>query len=177
MQRLRIFLGLTLSFLVAGCAKIDTPEPVVKESSDAANPFMIESELPYSGYRKDRKDILDTGIELYELRADAASHDLSDTPPVEAQWLALHAKLIIVDREHDALVSLLHRDGCGNCFRGLQVLDQFFDVGWKSDSKDGSLANLALHRNPAAHHLAELLADREPKAGAAVVACCRAVGL
>jgi putative cardiolipin synthase len=59
----------------------------------------IESELPYSGYRKDRRDILDTGIELYELRADAASHDLSDTPPVEAQWLALHAKLLIVDRE------------------------------------------------------------------------------
>jgi peptidyl-dipeptidase Dcp len=47
MQRSRVFLGLTLSFLVASCAKIDTPEPIVNESSDAANPFMIESELPY----------------------------------------------------------------------------------------------------------------------------------
>ena len=47
MQRSRIFLGLTLSFLVAGCAKNDTPEPVVNEFPDAANPLMIESELLY----------------------------------------------------------------------------------------------------------------------------------
>lgn len=47
MQRSRVFLGLTLSFLVASCAKTNTPEPIVNESSDAANPFMIESELPY----------------------------------------------------------------------------------------------------------------------------------
>jgi putative cardiolipin synthase len=57
-----------------------------------------DREITYSGYRKDRRDILETGLELYELREDAASHTISDTAPVEASRLSLHSKLIVVDR-------------------------------------------------------------------------------
>src|SRR5262249_36531833 len=39
---------------------------------------------------------------------------------------------------------------------------------WQTDREGRSATRLALHRNIAAHHLAEPLADREPEAGAAV---------
>jgi putative cardiolipin synthase len=56
------------------------------------------NELAYSGYRKDRRVMLESGLSLYEFRAEAVGRGISDTPPVTAQWLLLHTKLVIVDR-------------------------------------------------------------------------------
>ena len=51
------------------------------------------------GYKKWRKPILEAGVELYELRHDAAVKARQDTPPVESEFLGLHAKTFVVDRK------------------------------------------------------------------------------
>jgi len=53
-----------------------------------------------SHYKKWRKPILETGAELYETRHDAAiQSSVSDTPPVHAKFMGLHAKAMVVDGE------------------------------------------------------------------------------
>jgi putative cardiolipin synthase len=42
---------------------------------------------------------MEAGVELYELRADASVKSLQDTPPVESEFLGLHSKTFVVDRE------------------------------------------------------------------------------
>ena len=51
------------------------------------------------GYKKWRKPVLEAGVELYELRHDAAVKARQDTPPVESEFLGLHAKTFVVDRK------------------------------------------------------------------------------
>ena len=51
-----------------------------------------------SHYGPMRKLIIETGIELYELRSDAAIKDQVDTPPVVSGSVGLHAKASVVDR-------------------------------------------------------------------------------
>jgi len=51
-----------------------------------------------SHYGPWRKAILDTGIELYELRPDAAIKAQTDTPPVVSGFIGLHSKASVVDR-------------------------------------------------------------------------------
>ena len=51
-----------------------------------------------SHYGPMRKRILETGIELYELRWDAAIKNQVDTPPVVSESVGLHAKTSVVDR-------------------------------------------------------------------------------
>jgi len=51
-----------------------------------------------SHYGPWRKQILDAGIELYELRPDAAIKAQTDTPPVVSGFIGLHSKASVVDR-------------------------------------------------------------------------------
>ncbi len=51
-----------------------------------------------SHYGPWRKPILDAGIELYELRPDAAIKTKVDTPPVVSGFIGLHMKASVVDR-------------------------------------------------------------------------------
>ena len=51
-----------------------------------------------SHYGPWRKAILDAGIELYELRPDAAIKAQADTPPIVSGFVGLHSKASVVDR-------------------------------------------------------------------------------
>jgi putative cardiolipin synthase len=52
-----------------------------------------------SKYRKWRKPLVEAGVELHELRPDAAIRkSVVDTSPVESKSLSLHTKAIVVDR-------------------------------------------------------------------------------
>ncbi|HEY9549363.1 MAG TPA: phospholipase D-like domain-containing protein, partial [Kiloniellaceae bacterium] len=49
-------------------------------------------------YKQWRRDLIETGVELYETKPDAAVQALVvDTPPVEAAFMGLHAKAIVID--------------------------------------------------------------------------------
>jgi putative cardiolipin synthase len=53
-----------------------------------------------SHYKQWRKPILEAGSELYEIRPDAAIQPLvADSPPTRAEFMGLHAKGMVVDRE------------------------------------------------------------------------------
>jgi len=51
-----------------------------------------------SHYGPWRKPLLEAGIELYELRPDAAIKAQADTPPVVSGFIGLHSKASVVDR-------------------------------------------------------------------------------
>lgn len=51
-------------------------------------------------YANRRRPMLEAGMEVYELRADGAMKQEVDTPPAKSKHLALHAKAIVLDREH-----------------------------------------------------------------------------
>ena len=53
-----------------------------------------------SHYRDWRDDFILAGAELYELRADAAIQSLVDVPPVKGEFVGLHTKSVVVDREY-----------------------------------------------------------------------------
>lgn len=65
-------------------------------NSLATNPTPISN----AGLRKRRREVLEAGIELYELRLDPATQPAWETPPIKGQHLGLHAKLYVIDREH-----------------------------------------------------------------------------
>jgi len=50
-----------------------------------------------SHYEPWRDDIVGAGVELYELRADAAIQSIVDVPPVEGKFVGLHTKAVVVD--------------------------------------------------------------------------------
>jgi putative cardiolipin synthase len=53
-----------------------------------------------SHYKQWRKPLIKAGVELYEVRPDAAMrHQIADTPPVDAGFMGLHTKAIVVDRK------------------------------------------------------------------------------
>jgi putative cardiolipin synthase len=66
----------------------------VLTNSLASNPGTIAN----SGYRKGRLGLLEAGLNLYELRADASCKDEWEIPPISARLLGLHAKLYVIDR-------------------------------------------------------------------------------
>ena len=53
-----------------------------------------------SHYKGWRDDFIEAGVELYELRADAAIKSLVDVPPVSGGFVGLHTKAFVVDREY-----------------------------------------------------------------------------
>jgi putative cardiolipin synthase len=53
-----------------------------------------------SHYKLWRRDLIEAGVELHELRPDAALKATeADTPPTSSVFLGLHAKTIVLDRE------------------------------------------------------------------------------
>jgi putative cardiolipin synthase len=53
-----------------------------------------------SHYKTWRRRLLDAGVDLYEMRADAAVEaTLADTPPTHAAYMGLHVKSMVVDRQ------------------------------------------------------------------------------
>ena len=53
-----------------------------------------------SHYEKWRKPMIEAGVELYEMRADGAVQALiTDTPPIQAEFMGLHSKAMVVDRK------------------------------------------------------------------------------
>ena len=53
-----------------------------------------------SHYKPWRKPLLEAGIDLYEIRSDAAVQALlADTPPTKAEFMGLHVKAIVIDRQ------------------------------------------------------------------------------
>jgi len=53
-----------------------------------------------SHYKQWREALLDAGVELYEARSDAAVRtNAVDTPPTEAEYMGLHMKAMVIDRE------------------------------------------------------------------------------
>ncbi len=53
--------------------------------------------VAHSGYKKWRRALLKSGVELYEMRADPAVIERFVTPPADPVKLALHAKAVVVD--------------------------------------------------------------------------------
>ncbi len=53
-----------------------------------------------SHYKQWRKPLLEAGIDLHEMRSDAAVQPLlADTPPTKAEFMGLHVKAMVIDRE------------------------------------------------------------------------------
>lgn len=67
---------------------------VVVTNSLATNNHVVA----HTGYKRWRRDVLAAGVELYELRSDAAALPLYVTPPAMPTRLGLHTKAIVVDR-------------------------------------------------------------------------------
>ena len=53
-----------------------------------------------SHYKDWRDDFLNAGAELYELRPDPAIQSIVDVPPVQGEFVGLHTKSVVVDREY-----------------------------------------------------------------------------
>jgi putative cardiolipin synthase len=53
-----------------------------------------------SHYKGWRDDFINAGAELYELRPDPAIQSLVDVPPVQGEFVGLHTKSVVVDREY-----------------------------------------------------------------------------
>jgi putative cardiolipin synthase len=52
-----------------------------------------------SHYKQWREPLLESGVQLYEIRPDAAiKPEVSDTPPTKAKFMGLHVKALVVDR-------------------------------------------------------------------------------
>jgi putative cardiolipin synthase len=68
---------------------------VVVTNSLATNNHVVA----HTGYRRLRREILASGVELYELRTDAAALPIYVTPPADAKRLGLHTKAVVVDGE------------------------------------------------------------------------------
>jgi putative cardiolipin synthase len=60
-----------------------------------------------SHYKQWRKPILEAGVELYEMRPDAAIKPLvADTPPTVSEFMGLHVKAMVIDRQRVFIGSL-----------------------------------------------------------------------
>jgi putative cardiolipin synthase len=55
--------------------------------------------VAHTGYRRWRREILASGVELYELRADAEALSFYVTPPSTSDHLGLHTKAVVVDSD------------------------------------------------------------------------------
>jgi len=66
---------------------------VVITNSLATNNHVVA----HTGYRQWRRDVLASGVELYELREDAEALAQYLTPPAVAMRLGLHTKAVVVD--------------------------------------------------------------------------------
>jgi putative cardiolipin synthase len=74
----------------------------VLTNSLASNPGTISN----SGLSKQRAAVLNAGVELHELRTDAAVKPAYESPPHVARYLGLHGKIYVIDRERTYLGSV-----------------------------------------------------------------------
>ena len=56
--------------------------------------------IVHHAYARARVPMLEAGIRVFEMRYDGAMHAQLDTPPVVSDWVGLHAKAAVLDREH-----------------------------------------------------------------------------
>ncbi|MEN8139939.1 MAG: phospholipase D family protein [Thermodesulfobacteriota bacterium] len=95
---------ITNAYLVPGQPAID----FFKELSDRGVKIKIltnslaSHDVPAvnSHYSKWRDELLNAGVELYELRADAQISSLVNVPPVQGEFTGLHTKSAVIDRQH-----------------------------------------------------------------------------
>ncbi|WP_076001521.1 phospholipase D-like domain-containing protein [Pseudohalioglobus lutimaris] len=110
-----------------------------------------------SHYRPWRKHIVDSGAELYELRSDAAIQaEFVDTYPTEGQFVGLHSKALVVDREISYIGSMnldprsavlntemgviIKSQNLGKALSDLIERDMLAENSWKvSRNQDGKL--------------------------------------
>lgn len=58
-------------------------------------------------YKQWRRALVEAGVELYEMKPDAAIQPLVvDTPPVEAEFIGLHSKVMVIDGARSFIGSL-----------------------------------------------------------------------
>jgi len=62
--------------------------------------------IVHSGYKKHRKNVIEMGVELFEMRHDATARGKFDTPPVQSKAFGLHAKYMIIDHKFTFVGSL-----------------------------------------------------------------------
>jgi len=62
--------------------------------------------IVHSGYKKHRKNVIEMGVELFEMRHDATARGKFDTPPVQSKAFGLHAKYMVIDRKFTFVGSL-----------------------------------------------------------------------
>ena len=110
-----------------------------------------------SHYRPWRKQIVDSGAELYELRSDAAIQaEFCDTYPTKGQFVGLHSKALVVDGETSYIGSMnldprsaalntemgviIKSQGLGEALSALIERDMLAENSWKVTlDQDGKL--------------------------------------
>jgi len=79
---------------------------IIRELSDKGvrirsltNSLASNNHIPaHTAYRHRREQILEAGVELYELRPDAAERTWLEAPGITAKHVGLHAKILILDK-------------------------------------------------------------------------------
>lgn len=61
--------------------------------------------IAHTSYRRWRRPLLEAGVDLYELRADASSKSFYSLPPTDAGYLGLHTKAVVVDDRYSFIGS------------------------------------------------------------------------
>lgn len=79
-----------------------------------------------SAWRKFRRPILEAGVELYEMRHDAAVKREVDIAPVDSRTLVLHSKLVLVDRRrvYIGALNMSPRSVLTNTENGVHIRDE-----------------------------------------------------
>ncbi len=130
----------------------------------------VDMPAAHSGYKPLRRDILETGAELFELRWDAAIKPLAETPPHTADKVGLHSKAVVADGEivfigslnydprsmflNTEMGLLIDSPELGRRLRELFVRDTSGENAWRVGvDADGNLfwdsGEELLHRQPA----------------------------
>jgi putative cardiolipin synthase len=97
---------------------------IVLTNSLASNNHAIAN----SQYKKMRRALVESGVELYEMRHDARLIDEVDTPPVQSRSLVLHSKAVMVDRKRAYIggLNLSPRGLLHNTENGMLIEDAEF---------------------------------------------------
>jgi putative cardiolipin synthase len=97
---------------------------VVLTNSLASNNHAIAN----SQYKKKRRALVESGVELYEMRHDPFLANEVDTPPVQSNSLVLHSKAVVVDRKRAYIggLNLTPRGILYNTENGIIIEDDEF---------------------------------------------------
>jgi putative cardiolipin synthase len=97
---------------------------IVLTNSLASNNHAIAN----SQYKKTRRALIESGVDLYEMKHDAHLIDEVDTPPVKSQSLVLHSKAVMVDRKRAYVggLNLSPRGVLHNTENGMLINDEEF---------------------------------------------------